>query len=44
VQTAPAATYRIRPGGKTDFCWLIFERGWEGPAEPDWLHRDVEAM
>jgi hypothetical protein len=31
-------------GGKTDFCWLIFERGWEGPRDLDWLHRDVEAI
>jgi hypothetical protein len=23
-----------------DFCWLVFERGWEGPAELRWLHRD----
>jgi hypothetical protein len=27
-------------GGKEDFCWLVFERGWEGPAELQWLHRD----
>ena len=27
-------------GGKQDFCWLVFERGWEGPAELRWLRRD----
>jgi hypothetical protein len=27
-------------GGKTDFAWLIFERGYTGKAEVDWLHRD----
>jgi len=27
-------------GGKTDFTWLIFERGYTGKAEVDWLHRD----
>ena len=27
-------------GGKTDFTWLIFERGYTGKAEIDWLHRD----
>lgn len=29
-------------GGKTDFCWLIFSRGFEGRAELRWLHRDKE--
>ena len=27
-------------GGKTDFAWLIFERGYTGKAEVAWLHRD----
>jgi hypothetical protein len=27
-------------GGRMDFCWLIFERGHNGPAEVGWLHRD----
>jgi hypothetical protein len=27
-------------GGKTDFCWLIFERGYTGPPEARWLFRD----
>ena len=33
-----------RPGGgKVDFAWLIFERGYVGKAEIDWLHRDDHA-
>lgn len=27
-------------GGKMDFCWLIWERGYAGSAELRWLHRD----
>jgi hypothetical protein len=27
-------------GGKVDFCWLVFERGHQGPVELRWLHRD----
>jgi hypothetical protein len=27
-------------GGKQDYCWLIFERGYVGQPELDWLHRD----
>jgi len=27
-------------GGKTDFCWLIFDRTHEGPPSLTWLHRD----
>jgi len=27
-------------GGKQDFCWLIFSKGYTGPNEIDWLHRD----
>jgi hypothetical protein len=27
-------------GGKTDFAWLVFERGYVGSAELAWLHRD----
>jgi hypothetical protein len=30
-------------GGKVDFCWLIFESGFTGPAELGWLHRDEGA-
>jgi hypothetical protein len=26
-------------GGKKDFCWLIFERGYVGAAQIGWLHR-----
>jgi hypothetical protein len=29
-------------GGKQDFCWLIFERGYAGVPEIGWLHRDGE--
>jgi hypothetical protein len=33
-----------RPGGgKVDFCWLIFERGYAGNPELGWLHRDGAA-
>jgi hypothetical protein len=28
-------------GGKMDFCWLVFERGYQGPTELRWLRRDV---
>lgn len=27
-------------GGKQDFCWLIWDKDYEGPATADWLHRD----
>lgn len=27
-------------GGKVDFCWLIFEHGYDGDVATDWLHRD----
>jgi hypothetical protein len=27
-------------GGRVDFAWLIFERGFNGRAETAWLHRD----
>ena len=27
-------------GGKEDFAWLVFVRGYTGKAEVDWLHRD----
>jgi hypothetical protein len=30
-------------GGKDDFCWLVFEQGYRGPAELKWLHREVDA-
>jgi hypothetical protein len=29
-------------GGKVDFCWLVFERGYNGYPETRWLHRDEE--
>ncbi|HWV44092.1 hypothetical protein [Pseudorhodoplanes sp.] len=29
-------------GGKQDFAWLVFLRGFEGRAETRWLHRDKE--
>ena len=28
-------------GGKVDFCWLVFQQGWEGHAETRWLRRDA---
>jgi hypothetical protein len=27
-------------GGKMDFCWLVWERGYAGAAEVQWLRRD----
>jgi hypothetical protein len=27
-------------GGKVDYCWLVWERGYTGPHELDWLRRD----
>lgn len=27
-------------GGRVDFCWLVFECGFAGPAEMRWLRRD----
>jgi hypothetical protein len=27
-------------GGRADFCWLIFERGYAGPPTMAWLYRD----
>ncbi|TYL93437.1 hypothetical protein FXB40_21645 [Bradyrhizobium rifense] len=30
-------------GGKVDFAWLVFERGYVGSAELAWLHRDRAA-
>jgi hypothetical protein len=27
-------------GGKVDFCWLVFEKKYRGPAALGWLHRD----
>jgi hypothetical protein len=34
-----------KPGGGTqDFVWLVFERGYDGKAEIDWLCRDAEQM
>lgn len=27
-------------GGKMDYAWLVFERGFAGAPELDWLHRD----
>lgn len=31
-------------GGKTDFCWLVWERGYTGSAELRWLRRDSGAL
>lgn len=28
-------------GGKTDYCWAVFEKGYQGAPEMKWLHRDV---
>ena len=28
-------------GGKSDFCWIIFEKGFEGTPELRWLRRDA---
>lgn len=30
-------------GGKQDFCWLIWEHGFDGVPEISWLHRDGAA-
>lgn len=27
-------------GGRVDFCWLVFQRGYTGPPEMSWLRRD----
>jgi hypothetical protein len=27
-------------GGKSDYCWLVFEHGYTGKPEMQWLHRD----
>jgi hypothetical protein len=27
-------------GGRVDFCWLVFERGFQGRPTVGWLHRD----
>ena len=27
-------------GGKMDFSWIVFEQGYEGRSEIEWLHRD----
>jgi hypothetical protein len=29
-------------GGKMDYCWLVWEIGYEGPPEMRWLRRDVQ--
>jgi hypothetical protein len=31
-------------GGKTDFCWLVWSRGYVGAPEIRWIHRDKEKM
>ena len=31
-------------GGTVDFCWLIFEKGYQGHAEIRWLHRDKDEL
>ena len=43
--TMPAIVARgEKPGGgKTDFAWLVFERGYVRNAEITWLHRDGAA-
>jgi hypothetical protein len=28
-------------GGKMDYCWLVWEQGYVGPAEICWLRRDI---
>ena len=28
-------------GGKSDYCWLVFEQGYRGKPEMQWLRRDV---
>jgi hypothetical protein len=28
-------------GGKTDFCWLVFDHGYAGEPTIHWLNRDV---
>lgn len=28
-------------GGKVDYCWLVFQQGWQGHAETRWLRRDA---
>lgn len=32
---------KIPSGGKEDFCWLIYERDYDGNPEIRWLYRDV---
>ena len=27
-------------GGKADFCWLVFDKGYQGEPFVNWLHRD----
>ena len=26
--------------GRRDYCWMVFERGFNGSPEANWLHRD----
>ena len=34
-----------KPGGGTqDFCWLLFERDYEGEPQIRWLHRDTPTI
>jgi hypothetical protein len=28
-------------GGKSDYCWLVFDRGYRGKPELRWMHRDA---
>jgi len=28
-------------GGKSDYCWLVFDHKWTGRPELKWMHRDV---
>jgi hypothetical protein len=40
----PPASYLERglkpQGGRPEYAWLIFEKGWKGATELTWLHRD----
>jgi hypothetical protein len=42
--TMPPASYiaagKKPQGARIEHCWLIFERGYRGRPQLDWLHRD----
>ena len=44
VYQAYLAKGREPSGGRVDFCWLIFERGFQGAPTIGWLARDTSAM